>query len=255
TRLHNKGELKYRIVSMLLSALGCVPGLIAQSEAVSINAALHTSDKPYIQVKGETAIRAKADEAVIDIGVVTEAATPASAAATNATASTVLMAHLRPALVGSDQITNTAYSIQPIYRNPKPGAAPTVTGYSAANVVTVVLHELTRTGYVIDAAVQGGANQIGGLQFRLKDEQSVHDRALREAAARARSSAEAMAAGLGLRVVRVLSAEEGATGSGGFEMHKAAALPPPAGAAPPTPIADATIEVDATVSLRVEIGQ
>ena len=47
--------------------------LPAQGQRVSIDAALHTSDKPYIQATGEATISAKPDQAVIEIGVVSQA--------------------------------------------------------------------------------------------------------------------------------------------------------------------------------------
>ena len=84
---------------------------------------------------------------------------------------------------------------------------------------------------------------------------TLRGEALREAAEQAKASAEAIAAGLGLRVVRVLSAEE-VTSEEGFGMYKKAAPPPPpAGTAPTTPLEVGMIEVDVNVIVRVEIGQ
>jgi uncharacterized protein YggE len=54
---------------------------LAQGQRVSIDAALHTSDKPYIQAAGEATVSEKPDQAVIEIGVVSQASN-ANAAST-----------------------------------------------------------------------------------------------------------------------------------------------------------------------------
>jgi uncharacterized protein YggE len=107
---------------------------------------------------------------------------------------------------------------------------------------------------VIDSATQSGANNIQKLQFRLKNSRVVRGQALREAAEQAKASAEAIASGLGLRVIEVLSAEE-MTSDEGFGMAKKASVPPPSGTGPATPLEVGMIEVAATVTLRVVVGQ
>jgi hypothetical protein len=63
-----------------------------------------------------------------------------------------------------------------------------------------------------------------------------------------------MAAGLGLKVLRVVSAEEVAPEEG-FGMHKKAAPAAPVGAITATPVEIGTIDVDVNVLVRVEVGQ
>ena len=63
-----------------------------------------------------------------------------------------------------------------------------------------------------------------------------------------------MAAGLGLKVLRVLSVEE-APSEEGLGMYKRAAPPAPSGTTPATPLEIGMIDLDASVVVRVEIGQ
>src|SRR5579862_8020574 len=88
------------------------------------------------------------------------------------------------------------------------GAAPTITGYTATNVVEVTLDDLGQVSKVIESAAQSGANLIQKLQYQLKNPSILHAQALREAAENAKTNAEAMASGLGLKAVRVLSVQE-----------------------------------------------
>jgi uncharacterized protein YggE len=74
------------------------------AEQTSISAALHTSDKPYIQTTGEATLSVKPDQALIDIGVVTEAPTAVAAAAQNAKQSDRLLSDLRRILGENGQL-------------------------------------------------------------------------------------------------------------------------------------------------------
>jgi uncharacterized protein YggE len=81
----------------------------------------------------------------------------------------------------------------------------------------------------------------------------VRGQALRAAAEEAKVSVEAIASGLGLKVIRVLSAEE-VMPEEGFGMKKMAPPPPPSGTTPATPLEIGTIEVTVNVIVRAEIG-
>jgi len=132
------------------------------------------------------------------------------------------------------------------------GAAPTITGYTATNVVEVTLDDLGQVSKVIDSAAQSGANLIQKLQYQLKNPSILHAQALREAAENAKTNAEAMASGLGLKAVRVLSVQE--VNDEGVARYKKAAPPPsPPGAAPATPLEIGMIEATVNVVLRVAI--
>lgn len=225
-----------------------------QAQKFSLDASLHTSDKPYIQATGEATVSAKPDQALIEIGVVTQGVTAAAAAAQNARQIDTALSELHKLLGADNQLKTTNYSVRPIYQTPKPGATPVIAGYTATGSVEVTIDNLAVIGKVIDAATQSGANNIQKLEYRLKNSRAVRSQALREAAAEAKASVEAIAAGLGLRVVRVLSAEESVPEEE-FGMKKKVPPPPPHATAPTTPVEPGTIEVNATVTLRVEIGE
>ena len=207
---------------------------------------------PSIRVSGEAAVTTKPDQAQIDIGVVTEARDAQTAATENAEKFDAVLGELRKALGPGADIKSTSYSLTPMYHYPKEGGTPTITGYSATNVIQVKTNELTQVGKIIDTAAQSSANRIQSLQFTLKDEQAVYVQALREAVAKGRAKAEAIASALGLKIIRVLSAEEGGQLSRPVYiegMRTRAAAPPVQ-----TPVEPGTLEVRATVTLTVEIA-
>ena len=216
---------------------------------------MRSFDKPYVQATGEATVSVKPDRAVIDIGVRSEGATADAAAAENAKRSTAVLADLRNLLGTNGHLQTTTYSVQPKYTYPKPGAAAVISGYTASNVVEVTLDDLSLVSKVIDSAARSGANLIQSLQYQLRNPAAVRAQALRKASEDAKLSAEAIAAGLGVKVLRVLSAEEITPGEGLVAYKRAAPAPLAAEATQPTPVEVGMIEVSVNVLLRLEIGQ
>ena len=204
---------------------------------------------PSIHTTGEATITAQPDQAQIDLGVVTQANSSQAAAEQNARKLEAALSRLRQLLGPAADIKTISYALQPNYRYPKEGGDPQITGYTATNIVRVTLDDLTRVGSAIDVAAQAGANRVQNLRFMLRRADVVHAQALREAATRARMKADALASALGLKIVRTLSVTE--TSPGVVPLRDATFARVEAAA---TPIEPGTIEVRATVSLRVEIS-
>ena len=171
----------------------------------------------------------------------------------NARHTDAVLADLGSFLDTTGKLKTTSYSLRPTYQSPKPGAAAAITGYTATNVIEVTLEDLSKVSKVIDRSTQSGANVIQKLQYRLKNPNTIRAQALRAAAEEAKASAEAIASGLGLKIVRVLSAEEEGSDDS-FVMSKKAPVAF-GGPAPATPLEAGTIEVQVGVIVRVEIGQ
>ncbi len=222
---------------------------------VAMASAQQTGEKaahPFIRATGEATVSAKPDRAKLTIGVVTQSATAQGAATQNAAQTESMVAALRRSLGASADIHSTGYSLTPNFTFPKAGGQSVLSGYTASNTVEITTDDLANVGKVIDAGTQAGANNVRGLDFSLKDETPVRGEALREAARKARGNAEAMAAALGLKIVRVLSAEEGEPQVIRPVMR---AMAMSANAGPATPIESGNIQVQATVTLTLEVAQ
>jgi hypothetical protein len=210
---------------------------------------VNTKLPPSIQTSGEAVITAKPDRAQIDIGVTTQADTSQTAASKNATQLETVLTQMRRVLGPGADIKTISYSLSPNYRYPTGGGEPTITGYTATNIVRVILDDLTQVGKVIDAAASSGANRVQSLQFTLKNKEAVEAQALSEAVISARKKAETIATALGLRIVRILSVSE----SSPVVVPLREVAYARAGATS-TPIEAGTIEVHASISLTLEIS-
>jgi len=204
---------------------------------------------PYIRTSAEATVSAKPDRAKVNIGVTTQAPAAQAAAAQNAKELDAVIRQIRSALGGAVEMKTIGYSVNPNFRY-KQGAPPAIAGYTATNTLEVTLNDLTQAGKLIDTATQSGANTVQGLQFTLKDESAVQAQALREAALKARSKAEALAQALGLKITRVISVEE----SGASVIRPMAGPMMARAEGAPTPVESGSIEVHGNVTLTVEVA-
>jgi len=211
-----------------------------------VGAQASTAGAASVRAVGDGVVYAKPDEAKVDIGVVTDAPTAQAAGAQNAAQTQAVLKRLHSVLGSKADIRTISYSLNPNYRSV--GGKASIQGYSASNTVEITSDDLAGIGKVVDAATEGGANQIQRLQFLLKDEKPARTEALRKAAQEARSNAEAMAAALGLKLGRVLSLEQSTSQPVEPMMNAFTRINTAA-----TPIETGAIEVRASVTLTVAV--
>jgi uncharacterized protein YggE len=232
------------LVIISLALIGCVT-------AASGTAA----DEHVIQATGTGNVIGTPDRAQVTFSVQTENTDVKLAQAENV----LKMARVQDALIATaiprDALKTTGYSIYPVYEESKDLLAPKIKTYQVTNSLTVTLHDVSRTGEVIDTAVANGINQATSIQFMLSDEQAqvLRTEALKEAVSRARSDADTVAAAMGTPITGVKKAE---IGSGytpvyfqNYAMDEAASK-----SAAATPIQSGDITVSATVTVTYTIS-
>lgn len=209
---------------------------------------------PSISVNGEATIAAEPDQAQIDIGVTNQARTAPDASRENAERISRVLAEVKKLLGKGDEVKTSGYALNPQYRYPQ-GGKPEIVGYTANNIVRIKTAKLDEVGKMIDAAMQAGANNINRLAFTLKDEEGARLDALKQAATKAKAKAEAIAASLGLKIVRISSVIEGERSFQPVYRAAPMARAEMAVAQAPTPIEQGTVDVRATVTLVAEVSE
>lgn len=222
--------------------------LVAQEPA-------HSGGVPYVRASGESVVEVKPDQASITVAVVTQASTASAAASQNATQVTAVLDRLRKESGPNADIRTVGYSVNPNYTYPNQpnSTGPKIVGYTASNTVQIKLDDIAMVGRVLDAATAVGANNVHGVQFSVKDERAVRAQALRQASQNARAAAEAMAAALGLRVVRVRSAETGEP-SIVRPVQELAMARMAADRAAPTPVEPGNVQVRGVVTVTLDVA-
>lgn len=228
------------LVTFALICAGTLPALAQTPSTVS-----------SIRVTGASTVTVNPDRARVDVGVVTQAPQSQVAVSQNARTFNAVMASLRKTFGAGTDIKTLTYSLTPDYQYHASGGTPTITGYTATNVARVTIDDLDKIGEVIDVATKAGANRVPNIQFTLRDEQAVRSQAVREAAVKARAEADTLAAALGLKINRILTVEEGGPVAVPVrEVMFARAEAASSG----TAIQPGTIEVNANVTLTVEVS-
>jgi uncharacterized protein len=222
---------------------------VLTAAAVSILASQTVApQRGHIRAFGEAAIAMKPDLAKVAIAVTTQATTAQEASAQNATKSTAVFAALEQALGRNGEIRTISFTVTPVYTYPREGS-PVLTGFIATNMVEATVADLNITGRVIDTAISSGATRVESLRLMLKDEEPARAQALRMAGQKARARAEAMAAGLNVRVGTLISAEEG------FTQRITGDARAGAPTAVTTPIETGTLEIRAQITVEYETLQ
>ncbi len=203
--------------------------------------------RPVIRATADASVSGAPDLARISVGVITRAATAQDAASQNAALTSTVIAQLKQTAGSGSEVRTISYSLSPNYSYP-PGGQPILVGYSASNTVEVTTSDLNAAGRIIDTGIQAGANTVQGLTFAMKDPQPMQSQALRVAAQKAKANAEAIAAGLGVRIGAVLVAEQGSSIRVVNPDIRAGAAPNPT-----TPVEPGLVVISATVSVEVEL--
>lgn len=166
----------------------------AQSTLLSVSASAEASRAP--------------DIATLSTGVVTQATDANAAMRDNAQRMDRVMATLRAAGIAERDIQTSGINLNPQYKYVD-GAPPAITGYQASNTVNLKVRDLARLGKVLDALVAQGANQINGPSFGIDKPEAALEEARIAAVRKAQAMARTYADALGLRVLRVVSINEG----------------------------------------------
>jgi len=166
---------------------------------------------PYqrtISVTGTGAVTLAPDVAYFSAGVTQTNTNVIDAQNATNTATNAIIDALRAGGVDVDKDVKTSgYSVQPQYNYPMNGS-PMLTGYRVTNNVNVTVRDINKTGQLLNAVTQAGANQVGGVSFGLADPE-VAGRAAREMAVQnARDKAETLAKAGGVSVGVVFSIED-----------------------------------------------
>ena len=230
----------------LIHALGLSAALSA-ALALSVPAALAQEVMAAtIVVTGTGTVDATPDIATLSLGVTTQGDTAAAAMAANTAAIQAVMARLTTAGIAQRDIQTSNLSLFPNWSDPSSSTAGSIS-FSASNMMTVRIRDLTILGAVLDAAVTDGANTLNGLTFGLSNPDPVLDQARQQAVAQARARAELLATAAGATLGRIISISEGGAATDPVPLFRAEA----SDAA--VPVAGGELAMTASVTIKYEI--
>lgn len=187
----------------VLSAVVLAPSFGA---GVSRAATDPTPPEHTISVSGTGRVLVKPDVADISLGVHVERSRAKDSEIAAAEQMTRIIAAVKASGVADADIQTANLSLQPTYDYST--NKQTITGYATDNLVSITVRDLTKVGETVDAAVDAGATQVNGINFRVEDESKVEAQARQAAMKDAKSKADALAAAGGVNITGVASISE-----------------------------------------------
>lgn len=173
---------------------------------------------PSIRVTGSARLSVEADKAILSLAIVQQAKTPTLARQAVATAADMVINAIEALGIERRNIATRNFTVYPMYDD-RPGKQNLIVGYRADESLVITIDDVSLTAQLVEAAMGSGATEIRGLEYGKKDEAALKLRVLADAAADARSKAEALAQALGVRAGAPLSIEELGYSSGQPDMR------------------------------------
>jgi uncharacterized protein YggE len=196
-----------------------------------------------IVVTGNGSVSMVPDRAQLSFGVSSGGKTASAALHANAAEMTRVITAVKAQGIGAADVRTEFVSLAPRYSQ----SGEDIVGYTASNSIGVTLRNLGKTGGLIDAAVDAGANQVSGPDLVRSDATALYRQALRAAISNARGKAQTIARASGLRLRRITDVTESGSSPPVPEPAKATATPS-------TPIEPGTQLVEATVTVTFSVA-
>ncbi len=226
------------VAALSLFTLGC---------GTKTTVVTNSSETPGITVSGQGSVFGAPDVAVATLGVQADATSVADARSMAATSMDAMVKALKDGGVVDKDIQTTQFSVDPRYdyTNNK----QTLIGFTVNNIATVKIHDINKTGELIDAAVSAGGDlaRVQSLQFTIDDPSTLQGQARQKAMADAKSRATTLAQAAGVQLGAPRSINEG--GWPTPITFTGAAIPGALDQTRTTPIQTGQLEVQVTVSV------
>ncbi len=166
-------------------------------------------EERLLSVTGKGKVDVQPDIATIRLSVYVQAKTAEEAQTQNSVLMDAVITAVKGLAVAEKDIQTQEITVYPIMDNPK--NTQEITGYSATNSITVKLRDVKKTGELVAAATQAGANEVTSINFELLDETAAYQQALADAVADANAKAAIMAEAAGADLDGPMTIQEGAS--------------------------------------------
>jgi uncharacterized protein len=205
------GWMSIAAVAALAVGLFAGPALAAvvapRTYTVTPGAATDGTTEHTLSVTGSGKVTVIPDIATINLGVVIERPTAKAAREAAAVAMTAVVDAVRKLGIADKDIATANVSLNPVYDYPN-NAAPKIRGYQLQNTISITVRDLAKLSDLLDNSVIAGATTVNGISFDVADRTAAEAQAREAAVKDARTKADTLANGLGVRITGVASVAE-----------------------------------------------
>jgi hypothetical protein len=234
-------------------AFGCASALVV---VVAVSAASAQETPPAaatVSSLGEAIIRRPPDRVMISFSTNARGESPQEAQARGSAAMKAVQEAVEALKLPGGQVMTTGLYVSENYE--VVNGQRVRQGYLDSHSILVRFDDVSRSGEVMTVATAAGATNIGGVSFDRRDRAALEEEALKTAVGVARARAEALAAGAGKSLDRILriAEERVAFGGGGPEPSYRAQVQEAVMAGGGVPVASGEIEIRMRVVLTATI--
>ena len=197
-----------------------------------------------VSVEGTGIVYAVPDRATVTFSVATSDRDVKNATTQNADQIAAVEAALVGAGIDKSDISTAGYSI---YQETGWNEGRRISGnYQVSNEITVLIHDIGRTGTCIDTAIKAGANGLSSIAFGINDPENLKKQARILAVKQAETNAKLLADLSGAKLGKVLTITE-EENSPVFPVVMTAAKTMTAGGSAQTPVSAGKTKISVTV--------
>jgi uncharacterized protein len=201
---------------------------------------------------GEAVIRRPPDRVTITFSTNARGQSPQEAQAKGSAAMKALQEAVEALKLPGGQVMTTGLYVGENYENV--GNQRVRQGYVANHSILVRFDDVSRAGEVMTVATAAGATSVGGVRFDRRDRAALEEEALKAAVGVARARAEALAAGAGRSLDRILRIAEERVAFGGPEpYYRGVQMQESVAVGGSVPVASGEIEIRMRVVLTATI--
>jgi len=200
---------KYRPLVWTVMAFLIIASLFLLADTnQKINTAATTNT---VSFSGEGKVVSMADVAIVNLSIVTEAATSKSAQDNNSKKSKSVVDFLKKQKIDDKDIKTLSYNIYPQYSYPE-RENPKISGYQVNQTMEVKIRILEEVSGILDGIVSAGVNQVNNLSFEIDDPEKLKSDARKMAIADAKKKARELEKELGIDLGKIINFSESAGG-------------------------------------------
>ena len=206
-----------------------------------------------LTVTGKGKVEAQPDIATIQLSVYVQAATAEEAQNQNNVKMDAVLTAIKALGVAERDIQTQEITVYPIMDNTK--NTQEITGYSATNGITIKLRDVKKSGELVSAATQAGANEITSINFEVLDETAAYRQALSAAVEDANAKAAIMAKAAGADIDGPMTVQEGTSYTAdmsGNMRYAAAGMSADSGTTTPVQAGQLTVSAEVTVQFKLK---
>jgi len=221
---------------------------------ISANQKLNTAATTNtVAFSGTGKLTAKPDVAVVNLTILTEAASSKAAQDDNSAKSKAVTDYLKKQSIADKDTKTSGYNIYPQYSYPTNGK-PIIRGYQVNQTLEVKIRALADVSKILDGVVTAGVNQVNGLSFQVDEPEKLKAQARALAIKDAEMKADELKSQLGIRLGRIVNFTEGTSGYPtplyyGRELALPAGI---GGGGPAVPAGENEINVDVTITYQIK---